>query len=36
MAEIESVVLEQLGLGKSKLDDLALIIWLPRETLAHE
>lgn len=36
MAEIETVVLEQLGLGKSKLDDLALIIWLPRETQAHE
>lgn len=36
MAEIETVVLEQLGLGNSKLDDLALIIWLPRETLARE
>lgn len=36
MAEIEKVVLEQMGSGKSKLGDLALIIWLPRETLARE
>lgn len=36
MAEIEKVVLEQLGVGEAKLDDLALITWLPRETWAHE
>lgn len=36
MAEMEKMVLEQVGLRKPRLDALASIIWPPRETLAHE
>lgn len=36
VAEIEKVVLEQPGMQKTSLDDLALITRLPKETVARK